>query len=136
MHVGHRIKLLRTEKGISLPKLAEDAGLSKGLLYQIENSETPPNPSLDTLSKICKALTITLAVLLEKGGVKAKRVIPDRLAPELEEMIKLLKKQGELVNESALEALYVLQERSATTKTVQQWRFVYDSICLMFHQNK
>jgi transcriptional regulator with XRE-family HTH domain len=136
MHVGHRIKLLRTEKGISLPKLAELAGLSKGLLYSIENSETLPNPSLDTLNRICKALKVTLAVLLEKGGVKAKRVIPDRLAPELEEMIKLLKKQNEVVNESALEALYVLQERSDTLKTVQQWRFVYDSICLMFDQKK
>ncbi len=134
MHVGHRIKLLRTEKCVSLPQLAEAAKLSKGLLYQIENSETPPKPSLDILSKISKALGITLATLLEKGGIKAKRVIPERLAPELEEMIKTLRKQKEPFNEDALEALYLLQERSTSKKSVQQWRFVYDSICMMFNQ--
>jgi transcriptional regulator with XRE-family HTH domain len=136
MHVGHRIKALRTESGKSLPDLAEDAKLSKGLLYQIENSETPPNPSLDTLSKISKALGVTLAVLLDKDSVKAKRLVPERLAPELEEMIKSLQKQKEPLNESALEALYLLQERSGATKTQQQWRFLYDSICLTLNQKK
>jgi len=136
MHVGHRIQALRTEKGLSLPKLAELAKLSKGLLYQIENSETNPNPSLETLSKLCKVLGVTLAELLEKQSVKVKRIMPDRLDPELAEMIKSLNRQNETINESALEALYVLQERSAGSKTMQQWRHVYDSICLMFQMKE
>ena len=59
-----------------------------------------------------------------------------KFAPELEEMIKVLRKQNEPFNENALEALYLLQERSSSKKSVQQWRFVYDSICMMFNQQK
>ncbi len=62
--------------------------------------------------------------------------MPDRLDPELAEMIKSLNRQNETINESALEALYVLQERSAGSKTMQQWRHVYDSICLMFQMKE
>jgi transcriptional regulator with XRE-family HTH domain len=136
MHIGHRIKAVRTERGLSLPDLAKEAGISKGLLYHIENSETPPNPSLETLNKISQALKITLAMLLEKRGVKGKRILPERLEPELEEMIKALNKQNEPLSETALDALYLLQERSGGFKTVQQWRFLYDSICLALSERR
>jgi transcriptional regulator with XRE-family HTH domain len=131
MHVGHRIKALRTEIGIALSDLAKKSDISKGLLHQIENSETPPNPSLDTLNKVSKGLGITIAILLEKSGVKAKRIIPDKLEEGLAEMINLLHKQGLPINEAALDSLYVLQERGGGPKSAQQWRFLYDGICLV-----
>ena len=136
MHIGHRINSLRTEQGISLPLLAEKAGISKGLLYSIETSEKPPNPSLDTLSKISKALAITVAELLGRGTVQSKRHVPERIVPELKKMIEAMGKEREPVNEAALDALYVLQEREGAPKTAEDWRWLYRSICLSLESRK
>ena len=58
--VGKRIRVLRTEKGINLPELAEKAGVSKGFLSQLENDEEA-NPSLDSLNKFIKEMGLSKA---------------------------------------------------------------------------
>ena len=127
---------MRLESHLSLPDLADKAGISKSVLFQLETSEAP-NPSLETLQKIAKALGVTLAVLLEKGGVKAKRgVLPDRIDDALKEMIASLAKQNIATNEAALDALYVLQEREGAPKTAADWRWLYDTIVLKLTQKK
>lgn len=118
-----------------MPALAEKADISKSVLFQLETSEAP-NPSLDTLQKIAKALGVTLAALLEKGGVRAKRVLPDRIDEALREMIADLPKQKIAVNEAALDALYVLQEREGAPKSAEDWRWLYDTIVLKLTQRK
>jgi len=136
LNLGERIKILRLESHLSLPDLADKAGISKSVLFQLETSEAP-NPSLETLQKIAKALGVTLAVLLEKGGVKAKRgVLPDRIDDALKEMIASLAKQDIATNEAALDALYVLQEREGAPKTAADWRWLYDTIVLKLTQKK
>lgn len=136
MDLGERIKILRLEAGLSLPDLAAEARISKSVLFQVETSEAP-NPSLETLQKIAKALGVTLAALLEKGGVKAKRgVLPDRIDDALKEMIASLAKQNIEANEAALDALYVLQEREGAPKTAADWRWLYDTIVLKLTQKK
>jgi transcriptional regulator with XRE-family HTH domain len=136
MHIGHRINSLRTEQGIPLPTLAEKAGISKGLLYSIENAEKEPNPSLDTLNKISKALGITVAELLGRGAVQSKRQLPERIVPELKKMIEAMRKESEPVNEAALDALYVLQEREGAPKTAEDWQWLYRSICMSLESRK
>jgi transcriptional regulator with XRE-family HTH domain len=135
LNLGERIKILRQEAQLSLPALAEKADISKSVLFQLETSEAP-NPSLDTLQKIAKALGVTLAALLEKGGVRAKRVLPDRIDEALREMIADLPKQKIAVNEAALDALYVLQEREGAPKSAEDWRWLYDTIVLKLTQRK
>jgi transcriptional regulator with XRE-family HTH domain len=136
LNLGERIRILRTEAQLSLPALAEKADISKSVLFQIENSEAP-NPSLETLQKIAKALGTTLAdLLVVKGTVRAKRDMPDRIDPALKEMIESLKKQKVAVNEAALDALYVLQERKGAPKTAVDWRWLYDTIVLKLNQKK
>jgi transcriptional regulator with XRE-family HTH domain len=136
LNLGERIKILRLEAQLSLPDLAEKAGISKSVLFQLENAEDP-NPSLETLQKVAKALGVTLAALLEKGGVKAKRgVLPDRIDDALKEMIGSLGKQNIAINPAALDALYVLQEREGAPKTAEDWRWLYDTIVLKLTQKK
>jgi transcriptional regulator with XRE-family HTH domain len=129
--VGNRIRSLRLEKGLSLPGLAEKADISKGLLYQIETSEDA-NPSLGTLNRIARGLDVTVAVLLDKDSVRARRLVPESLDPGLEAFLKAARESGEALNESTLQALYVLQHRGA--KTAKDWAWLYQSIEFSFGQ--
>ncbi len=56
-----RLKQIRTAKKLTLEKLAQLTGLSKGYLSQIENSDQPP--PIYTLSRISTALGIDIADL-------------------------------------------------------------------------
>src|SRR6266853_2757872 len=76
MNVGKKIHTLRLEKGLTLPELAEKAGVSKGFVFQIED-DGKTNPSLETLNKLAKALDVTIAELLERESVRAKRTVPE-----------------------------------------------------------
>lgn len=121
---------------MTLPGLADAAGISKSVLFQLETSDSP-NPSLETLQKVAKALNVTLANLLEKGGVRAKRgTLPDRIDDSLKEMIASLNKEEAPINEAVLDSLYVLQERKGAPKTASDWRWLYDTISLKLGQKK
>ncbi len=54
--IGERIKILRTEQGLTLAELGEKASLSASYLSQIERDKTAP--SLSTLMEIARALNI------------------------------------------------------------------------------
>ncbi|MDP1843127.1 MAG: XRE family transcriptional regulator [Sediminibacterium sp.] len=58
IQISNRLKELRKEKDITLQELAMNAGVTKGLLSQIENSRTIP--SLPVLINLIKALEIDL----------------------------------------------------------------------------
>ncbi|MDR7073335.1 helix-turn-helix domain-containing protein [Fictibacillus barbaricus] len=60
--LGLQITKIRIEKCISLTKLADKAGISKGYLSSIENHKT--NPSAQTIQKIAKALEVPVEQLL------------------------------------------------------------------------
>ena len=65
MNLSQKIRQLRKEKGLSLNKLAEEAGVSKAYLSQLENSVSK-QPSAEVLFKIASALGTTIADLLDK----------------------------------------------------------------------
>ena len=54
---------IRKNKGISIPKLAEQSGMDKGYLFRIERGEI--SPGLHNIIRLCTALGIEL-VLQEK----------------------------------------------------------------------
>lgn len=56
LQISNRIKEKRKEGGITLQQLAENVGVTKGLLSQIENNRTVP--SLIVLLSIVKALKV------------------------------------------------------------------------------
>ena len=61
--VGEQIRKLRTDKKLTLDKLAEDAGLSKSYLWELEN-KNPPRPSAEKLAGLAKALGVTVDFLM------------------------------------------------------------------------
>lgn len=65
MEVGGRVKTIRTSRGMTVAQLAEQTGLSKGLISQIENDKA--SPSLATLERLAEGLGVPAAYLLLKA---------------------------------------------------------------------
>jgi transcriptional regulator with XRE-family HTH domain len=125
---GERVRTLRTEKGLSLPALAERAELSKGLLSKLENNEDS-NPSLTTLYKIAEALEVTVSDILESEKVQLMRIVPEQQPKWQKALVAYLKGQGKEPDPDILDAMYVLRNRKAAKKTdVEWWKFLYLSI--------
>jgi transcriptional regulator with XRE-family HTH domain len=59
MDIGHKIKQLRIQKGLTLEELASRCELTKGFLSQMERNLT--SPSIATLNDIVEALGSTLS---------------------------------------------------------------------------
>ena len=59
MDIGHKIKQLRIQKGLTLEELASRSELTKGFLSQMERNLT--SPSIATLNDIVEALGSTLS---------------------------------------------------------------------------
>jgi transcriptional regulator with XRE-family HTH domain len=70
IQISNRIKERRREKNITVQELANLAGVSKGLISQIENSRTIP--SLIVLIDIIKALEIDLNEFFKDIRTKSK----------------------------------------------------------------
>lgn len=68
------LKRLRTERGLTLDALAARAGVSRGMLIQIEQARS--NPSIGTVVKIGDALGVSVGSLLEDGPEPPVRLIP------------------------------------------------------------
>lgn len=62
--IGERIKKLRQHKKMSQDRLSKKADLALNTIVKIETGENP-NPTLETLQKIAKALEISLDQLLK-----------------------------------------------------------------------
>lgn len=59
MNIGHKIKQLRVQKGLTLEELASRSELTKGFLSQMERDLT--SPSIATLNDILEALGTSLS---------------------------------------------------------------------------
>jgi transcriptional regulator with XRE-family HTH domain len=64
--VGARVRAARVRAGLSVGGLAEQAGIGKGSLSEIENGSR--NPTLSTLYAVAGALAVPLATLLVDPG--------------------------------------------------------------------
>ena len=60
--IGHRIRRLRQEKGLSLDEVAKKAGFAKSYLSQLENLKR--EPPISTLSQIAHVLEVDLLFLI------------------------------------------------------------------------
>lgn len=127
-HVGARIRALRTEKEMTLPALAELAGISKGLLFKIE-TDASSNPSISTLHKIAEALDATIADLLETSRVAVKRAAPDEAADWRKRLVAAFTAQGKEPDPTILNSLQLLRNRKASKRDdLEHWKFLYASI--------
>lgn len=127
-HPGARIRTLRTTKGITLPELADRAGLSKGLLWKIEADDSS-NPSLSTLFKIAESLDTTLADILNTVRVVPKSPPPIEEADWAKELVSFLRSQGKEPAHDILNAIQLLRRRKALKgRDLEHLKFLYTSI--------
>ena len=63
--IGKNIKRLRQEKGISQDKLSKLADIPLNTVVKIELDQSP-NPTLETVQKLAKALGVSLDDLVNK----------------------------------------------------------------------
>jgi transcriptional regulator with XRE-family HTH domain len=123
--VGSRIRRYRKEKNISLSRLARDAGISKGYLWNLEN---PPEgdhhqrPSGETLYVIAKALGVTMSDLLGRKLMIERDATAD---PALE---KFAEEDG--LSQADVEMLASIQWRGDKPTSVDRWRYIYRSIVM------
>ncbi len=66
-YLGSTIRELRQKHGLTIADVAEQAGISRGMLSKIENAQT--STSLDTLVKLANALGISLSKLFRNYHV-------------------------------------------------------------------
>ncbi len=62
MDIGSKIRAIRKRKKITIAKLCEGTGLSKGFISNVENNNT--SPSINTLQSIASYLGVPLPYLL------------------------------------------------------------------------
>ena len=63
VNIGRNIRAIRMQVGLTQQRLAEQCGLSKGMISKVENGVVVP--ALATLSKIASAMHIKLSDLIE-----------------------------------------------------------------------
>ena len=69
MNVGEKIRFFRTQKNITVNKLATQAGISQSFLRDIELGNK--RASVDTLAYICDALKISLKDFFDDESISS-----------------------------------------------------------------
>lgn len=81
-NVAVNLKRMRTSKGMSLDAAAEQTGVSKSMLAQIEKGKA--NPSLGVLGKITSGLRIEFQELIAPPPMESCLVTPEEMVPTKE----------------------------------------------------
>jgi len=63
--ISKNIRRIRKEKGISQDRLSKEADLALNTVVKIETGESP-NPTVETLQKIAKALGVSISDLFKQ----------------------------------------------------------------------
>lgn len=79
--LARNLKTARAKRGLTLDQLSAAAGISKGMLVQMEQGRT--NPSLATLLRLSAALGLPLARLVEVAETPEVRIVRGAEAPVL-----------------------------------------------------
>jgi transcriptional regulator with XRE-family HTH domain len=72
--VGENLRRLRSERGLSLEKLARASGVSRAMLGQIELGQS--TPTINVVWKIARALGVPFSALLSQQGAPTTMVLP------------------------------------------------------------
>lgn len=70
--IAYNFRKIREERNLSMGQLAEQAGISKVVLSQIEKGDS--NPTINTLWKVADALNMPLSSLIELPELQAVHV--------------------------------------------------------------
>lgn len=113
MNYGERLKYFRELKGLSGKALAERAGLVPSQVSKIESNIT--KPSLDSLSRLCDELGITLADFFSDTSPNERNSDISESTLTLAKEIETLSPQERKAVEAMLEVLKAKKEQAAAT---------------------
>lgn len=125
MNLSQKIRQLRKEKGLSLNKLAENAGISAAYLSQLEN-DVNKQPSAEILLKIASALGTTIADLLDQP-VRVHSGEFEDISDELREFIDARGDDLDIQKED-VRMLMGIRYRGNQPKTVKDWEHILQTI--------
>jgi transcriptional regulator with XRE-family HTH domain len=117
--LGQRLRRYREDRGWTQAVLAEQAGVSKPYLSELEGG-AGRRPSGQILLKLADALGVTVADLL------GRQVLPTKdpeIPPSLREFAKL---RG--LPESDIRMLAGIRFRGEAPRTPQRWEHIYNAI--------
>ncbi len=118
--LGQRLRKRREERGLSLSKLAERAGVSKGYLWSLENGRANARPSGRTLYAIARELGTTMTDLLgQQMLTEPARHVPDSLRAFAAE---------EDLPEADVQMLAGVNFRGQQPDDIESWRFIWRAI--------
>lgn len=118
MVLHERIRQRRLEKGMNAIELAREADISKGYMSELESGRAP-RPSGAVLMRLAAALGTTIADLLERDA--------EPLAVKVSEQLQKFADDAELPKED-LQMLAQIRFRGAQPTSVDDWRYLYESI--------
>ena len=75
IHLGKKIQVLRSERGLSVRKLAAAAGITASMLSQIENEQV--NPSIQTQRGLAGALRVPIYDFFREDSPQITVVTPE-----------------------------------------------------------
>lgn len=86
--IGKNLNNIRKQKGLSLDKVAELSGVSKGMLAQIERGIS--NPTVTTLWKIATGLNVSFSYFMEEENREIVYVSHNNIKPIIENDKKMM----------------------------------------------
>jgi transcriptional regulator with XRE-family HTH domain len=130
MKLGERIKNIRQSLGWTQDKLAQESGLSKSFLSEIEHNKV--SISGENLLKIANSLNTSLDYLM-KGSPQPsdKGLKPVEIPPELSEFaeVKGLSYKSTLLLLSTYQSLVAKRSRKEKTEmTKKDWQDLYERL--------
>jgi transcriptional regulator with XRE-family HTH domain len=116
---GDRIRTYREQRRLSLSQLAEQAQVSKGYLWALENAEDR-RPSAETLYAIAEALGVTMADLM------GRRLLSEPVKDVPRSLREFADDEG--LPEADVQMLASIQFRGDQPRTKERWRYIYTAI--------
>lgn len=109
MQLGHRIRELREQRGITQGQLATQSSVSQGYLSQLENGDVR-NPSAGVLLRVASAMNVEADDLFEAAGYPTVRTLRQMYA-EYEANIDpdLVRYLGRLTPDKQRRLLFLLE---------------------------
>jgi len=124
--LGERVRFLRQGKGWSQAKLAEESGVPKAYISDLENGEAG-KPNIQYAYSIAVALDATLDELLDDAASKQPKGRTRRRDEELPPGLSDLQQELNL-SDGDVEMLSYLNFRGHRPRNKEGWRFLWDAI--------
>ena len=121
MTLGERIIHLRNRNGWNSGRLAQEAGVSRGYLWQLETGGKD-RPSLNVLERLAKALGVSVAEFAQEGTAPkaAKQRLPLGLAQFVRE-----KSRTYDITKSDVEMMGAVHFRGKQPAAPEDWELLY-----------